>query len=113
MLIGRPVGEIHPGHVHARKDQRFDALRAAAGGAEGGDDFGTAGDHGSSKIFTLNGVTALYENFVHSPSSLSGTWTLGERRRESILPPPPSPVAPQAATLVGLQPARSSGQDCQ
>ena len=42
VLVGTAVGEVQSCHVHAGVNQLGDTFRAAAGGAEGGDDLGAA-----------------------------------------------------------------------
>ncbi|MNF74431.1 hypothetical protein D3C84_564620 [compost metagenome] len=50
MLIGRAVGEVQASDIQAGKNQLFDNFRRVAGGAKGGDDFGTADGHAQTPI---------------------------------------------------------------
>ncbi|MND62967.1 hypothetical protein D3C80_542660 [compost metagenome] len=50
VLVGRAVGEVQASNIQAGKNQLFDNFRRVAGGAKGGDDFGTADGHAQTPI---------------------------------------------------------------
>ncbi|MNC23109.1 hypothetical protein D3C75_711240 [compost metagenome] len=50
VLVRSAVGEVQACHVQAGEDQLFDHFRRVAGGAKGGDDFGTADAHAQTPI---------------------------------------------------------------
>ncbi|MNE24205.1 hypothetical protein D3C80_1174890 [compost metagenome] len=50
VLVRSAVGEVQACHVQAGEDQLFDHFRRVAGGAKGGDDFGTADGHAQTPI---------------------------------------------------------------
>src|SRR5690606_23294786 len=51
VLIGGTMGEIQAGHVEPCQDQFLHDLWGAAGGAEGGDNFGAARNHSGLLVF--------------------------------------------------------------
>ncbi|MNJ48508.1 hypothetical protein D3C77_437030 [compost metagenome] len=50
VLVRRAVGEVQASDIQAGKDQLLDHFRRVAGGAKGGDDFGTADGHAQTPI---------------------------------------------------------------